>query len=78
MQSERPTYTVSEAARQLGLSSADWLRQGEKRGLLPRARRSLNGHRYYTAADVDLLRRLGVGSRPRRLKRAEDVLEVAG
>jgi hypothetical protein len=41
------TYTISEAARELGLS-AEWLRQGERRGSLPLARRGRNGYRYYT------------------------------
>jgi putative resolvase len=48
-------YSISEAARKLGLS-ADWLRQGEKRGSLPPARRDRNGYRYYTAEDLDRLR----------------------
>ena len=49
------TFTISEVARQLGLS-AEWLRQGEKRGSLPRARRDRNGHRYYTHQDLERLR----------------------
>jgi DNA-binding transcriptional MerR regulator len=48
-------YSISEAARKLGLS-AEWLRQGEKRGSLPRARRDRNGYRYYTAEDIERLR----------------------
>ncbi len=48
-------YGISEAARELGLS-AEWLRQGEKRGSLPRAKRDRNGYRYYTAEDIDRLR----------------------
>jgi hypothetical protein len=44
-------YSISEAARELGLS-AEWLRQGEKRGSLPLARRDRNGHRYYTLEDT--------------------------
>ncbi|PLS86692.1 MAG: hypothetical protein CYG60_05895 [Actinobacteria bacterium] len=46
---------ISEAARELGLS-AEWLRQGERRGSLPRARRDRNGRRYYTPEDVERLR----------------------
>ena len=76
MYEEQPTYSVSEAARRLGLLSADWLREGEKRGLLPPARRNLNGRRYYTPADIELLERMGVGQRPRHLKSAKEV--VAG
>lgn len=48
-------YTISEAARELGLS-AEWLRQGEKRGSLPPAKRDRNNHRYYTASDLERLR----------------------
>jgi DNA-binding transcriptional MerR regulator len=48
-------YTISEAARELGLS-AEWLRQGEKRGSLPRAKRDRNGYRYYTLEDIEHLR----------------------
>ncbi len=46
---------ISEAARELGLS-AEWLRQGERRGSLPEARRDRNGHCYYTPEDVERLR----------------------
>ena len=49
------TYSISEAARKLGLS-AEWLRQGEKRGSLPPARRDRNGYRYYTPKDIERLR----------------------
>jgi DNA-binding transcriptional MerR regulator len=49
------TYSISEAARELGLS-AEWLRQGEKRGSLPLARRDRNGYRYYTPQDIERLR----------------------
>lgn len=47
-------YTISEAARLLGLS-AEWLRKGEKQGSLPRAKRDRNGHRYYTPEDIERL-----------------------
>ncbi len=47
--------SISEAARELGLS-AEWLREGEKRGSLPPARRDRNGYRYYTAEDIARLR----------------------
>ncbi|PLS84952.1 MAG: hypothetical protein CYG60_15195 [Actinobacteria bacterium] len=46
---------ISEAARELGLS-AEWLRQGERRGALPKARRDRNGYRFYTPEDVERLR----------------------
>ena len=48
-------YSISEAARKLGLS-AEWLRRGEKRGSFPLARRDRNGYRYYTPEDVERLR----------------------
>jgi DNA-binding transcriptional MerR regulator len=52
----KPTiYSISEAARKLGLS-AEWLRQGEKRGALPLAKRDRNGYRYYTEEDIERLR----------------------
>jgi DNA-binding transcriptional MerR regulator len=49
-------FNVSEAARELGLS-AEWLRQGEKRGALPPASRDRRGHRYYTPDDIERLRK---------------------
>ena len=49
------TYSISEAARELAFS-AEWLRQGEKRGSLPLARRDRNGYRYYTPEDIERLR----------------------
>jgi DNA-binding transcriptional MerR regulator len=52
---QQPIYTISEAARELALS-AEWLREGEKRGVLPLARRDRNGYRYYTQADIERLR----------------------
>ena len=52
---KQKTYTVSEAARELGLS-AEWLREGEKRGSLPVARRDRNGYRLYTEQDLSRLR----------------------
>jgi len=55
MKQESPLYSISQAARELGLS-AEWLRQGEKRGALPLARRDRNGYRYYTPDDIERLR----------------------
>jgi hypothetical protein len=48
----------------------------EWQGRIPPARRDLNG-RIYTEFDIALLRSMGIGARPRKLKRAEDVLEAA-
>lgn len=55
MQTNAHVYSVSQAARELGLS-AEWLRQGEKRGTLPLAPRDRNGYRYYTPEDLERLR----------------------
>ena len=49
-------FNTSEAARELGLS-AEWLRQGERRGALPPARRDRRGHRFYTLEDIERLRK---------------------
>ena len=75
MQTQQLKYSDSEAG-QLRLSSSDWLRRGEKRALLPPAGRSLNSHRYYTSSDLELLRSVSIGQRPRKLKRVEE--EVGG
>ena len=63
-------YSISEAARELSLS-AEWLREGEKRASLPKAKRDRNGYRYYTIEDLERLKRLGVGERKRRLAEAQ-------
>jgi len=68
-------YHITEAAQQLGIT-AHHLRMLEWKGRVPPARRDLNG-RVYSEFDIALLRSMGVGSRPRRLKRAEEVLEAA-
>ena len=67
---------ITEAARQLGVTPY-YLRMLEWQGRIPPARRDYNG-RIYSEFDIALLRSMGVGSRPHKLKRAEEVLEVAG
>lgn len=67
---------ISEAARRLGVTPHH-LRMLESEGRIPPARRDLNG-RVYSEFDLALLRSMGIGSRPRLLKRAEDVLGAAG
>jgi DNA-binding transcriptional MerR regulator len=62
---------ISETARSLNVSPA-YLRLLEKQGRIPPARRDFNG-RVYTDFDIALLRALGVGSRPRRLKSPQEV-----
>ena len=66
---------ISEAAKMLGVSP-HYLRLLEWKGRIPPARRDLNG-RIYSEFDIALLKALGVGSHPRRLKRAEDVLKAS-
>lgn len=63
---------ISEAARRLGVT-AHHLRMLEWQGRIPPARRDLNG-RVYSPFDIALLRNMGVGSKPRRLRRPEDLL----
>jgi DNA-binding transcriptional MerR regulator len=66
-------WHISGAARQLGIM-AHHLRVLEWQGRIPPAKRDYNG-RVYSEFDITLLRSMGVGSRPRRLKRVEEVLE---
>jgi hypothetical protein len=63
---------ISEAAKQLGVT-AHHLRTLEWEGRIPPARRDFNG-RIYSEFDIALLKSMGVGQRPRKLMRAEDVL----
>ena len=63
---------ISEAARQLGVTPHH-LRMLEWEGRIPQARRDFNG-RIYTEFDIALLRSIGVGQRPRKLRRAEEVV----
>jgi DNA-binding transcriptional MerR regulator len=48
---------INEAARILGIST-DWLRDAERRGVIPKARRSISGWRVYTQEDIELLKKL--------------------
>jgi DNA-binding transcriptional MerR regulator len=66
---------ISEAARSLSVSPQH-LRMLEWEGRIPPVRRDYNG-RIYSEFNIAVLRSMGVGSRPRRLKRAEEVLEAA-
>ena len=66
---------IGEAAKRLGVTP-EHLRNLERAGRIPPARRDLNG-RIYSIRDIALLKSLGIGQCPRRLKRAEDVLEAA-
>jgi DNA-binding transcriptional MerR regulator len=64
---EHGTLTISEAAEALSVS-VSWMRLGERCGVLPRARRTPNGWRYYTKKDIERLQRLGVGEHKQRLE----------
>jgi DNA-binding transcriptional MerR regulator len=68
------TAHISEAARRLGVTPG-YLRMLEKGGQIPPACRDLNG-RIYSQSDIALLKNMGVGSRPRRLKQVEEVAGV--
>jgi DNA-binding transcriptional MerR regulator len=48
---------VSEAARELGCSEK-WLRNTERKGKIPKARRDLNGWRVYSTQDIAIIRDL--------------------
>lgn len=63
---------IGEAARRLG-ATPHHLRVLEWQGRIPPARRDYNG-RIYSDFDIALLKSMGVGQRPRKLKRAEEVL----
>jgi DNA-binding transcriptional MerR regulator len=65
-------FHIGETARRLGVTP-EHLRNLERGGRIPLARRDRNG-RIYSDFDIALLRRLGVGRRLRRLRRPEDVL----
>lgn len=63
---------IAEASRRLSVS-CQYLRLLEWEGIVPPVRRDYCG-RLYSDRDIALLRTMGVGSRPRRLKRRQDVL----
>ena len=65
-------FHIGEVSRRLGVSPKH-LRELERGGRVPQARRDRNG-RIYSEFDIALLKSLGVGSRPRKLKRPEEVL----
>ena len=63
---------IGQAAELLGVTP-EHLRTLERTGRIPPARRDLNG-RIYSEFDIALLRALGVGVRPSRLKRPENLV----
>ena len=75
MDSSRSTtarWHIGEVSRRLGVSP-EHLRALERAGRIPPPRRDYNG-RVYSELDLALLRAIGVGSRPRRLKTAKEVV----
>ena len=67
---------IGQAARVLRVT-LDYLRALERAKRIPVAPRDYNG-RTYTEADIALLRKLGIGLWPRRLRSVSEVLEEAG
>ena len=65
---------ISEAAEELGVTPKH-LRTLERQGRIPTARRAWFG-RVYSGEDLALLKALGVGTRPRRLRTVDEVAEV--
>jgi hypothetical protein len=65
-------FHIGEAARRIGCTP-EHLRTLEREGRIPPARRDFNG-RINSEFDIALLKGMGVGSRPRRLRRPEEVL----
>jgi DNA-binding transcriptional MerR regulator len=63
---------ISQVAKELSVTP-QYLRMLEWEGRIPPVRRDYNG-RIYTECDITLLRRMGVGSRPHSLRRAEEIL----
>lgn len=54
---------VGDVSKDLGCSR-DWLRELEKKGVIPTAPRDLNGHRRYSAPMVTEIRRIIFGEQP--------------
>lgn len=69
---EQTVLYIGEVCRELGVTPR-YLRRLESQGLVPRAERDALG-RVYSPEDLAFLKALGVGSRPRKLKRPEEVL----
>ena len=72
MRGQSGQIRISRVAEELGVSP-QYLRMLEWQGRIPPVRRDLNG-RIYSEFDIALLRSIGIGSRPGKLKRPEEVL----
>jgi len=55
---------TAAVAAQLGIS-ADWVKRLERAGKIPRVARDVNGHRRYSRADLERLRKV-IGTARRR------------
>jgi len=64
---------ISYVANQLGVSP-HYLRMLEWEGRTPKVNYDRVG-RFYTESDIKLLRAMGVGTHPQKLRRVEDLLE---
>ena len=65
-------FHIGEVARRLGVTPKH-LRLLEREDRIPTPRRDYNS-RIYSEFDIALLKSMGIGSRPRKLKRAEEVV----
>ena len=68
---ETALVRIGEAARLLSVTPTH-LRALERAGRIPEAKRDFNG-RIYSPIDITLLRALGVGKHPRRLRSVEEL-----
>jgi DNA-binding transcriptional MerR regulator len=59
-------FRVSELARELGCSEG-FIREAEKQGRLPKAKRDLNGWRFYNEEDLEKLREIVMPSAEQQL-----------
>ena len=50
-------YTVSQVAREIGRSEK-WLRQADRIGKIPKAKRDYNGWRIYTGNDIEQIQQI--------------------
>jgi hypothetical protein len=73
---EKHCAHVGEAADALGVT-ARYLRKLEAQGAIPRAKRDARGFRIYAEADLEVLRAIGVGTRPTRLRYPKDMPKLA-
>ena len=63
---------VSGAGEALGVTPR-YLKLLEASGAVPPAKRDARGFRVYSREDLDRLKEIGVGTRPRRLKTVEEL-----